>query len=309
MCTWTRATPREFGGRSAPRFKRSTTRTHPPFPTKSFTGTWSSLGRGYPASAAVHAAAMPPRNAYNLVLHKHGHMLYNGVQQTVSAHLQEAAGEVISASDEALLESLANAWREHKVTMVMIRDILMYMVRPRRAMCARSGAGPALLPHMPRRPASGARGGGCGVGESRPSRAPCACLPPGSHIRPFTQEAAGVRHGPRYVSLRCTLPQGRFAPRPARDPSCHRAGATGRARRPRPPPRPARHVRRARHQLQGRVREQLRDPVSRGDGAVLPTRGGCLHCLQHVPRLPAQGGGKDRRRAGATAPASSPASR
>lgn len=99
-------------------------------------------------------------------------MLYNGVQQTVSAHLQDAAGEVLSASDEALLESLANAWREHKVTMVMIRDILMYMVRLRRVPCAHTGVMSAFRPLGPRYPAHGACGGPCGAGGREPHSLP-----------------------------------------------------------------------------------------------------------------------------------------
>ncbi|EDX05113.1 GD21965 [Drosophila simulans] len=44
------------------------------------------------------------RNAYNMVLHKHGNRLYYGLREVVSEHL------------------------EHKTFMVMIRDILMYMI-------------------------------------------------------------------------------------------------------------------------------------------------------------------------------------
>jgi cullin 3 len=63
-----------------------------------------------------------------LVLHKHGDMLYNGVRDTVTEHLK-AIGELVAhTSDELLLTELAEKWFYHKMTMGMIRDILMYMV-------------------------------------------------------------------------------------------------------------------------------------------------------------------------------------
>ena len=69
------------------------------------------------------------RQAYSLVLHKHGEKLYNGVYTTVRKHLLSIADEVSDAPDETLLVALARRWDDHKVTMVMIRDILMYMDR------------------------------------------------------------------------------------------------------------------------------------------------------------------------------------
>lgn len=75
------------------------------------------------------AARSLARYAYNLVLHHHGDMLYDGVQEEVRQHLLGVAQVVASNPDETLLQALGHKWRLHKVTMVMIRDILMYMVR------------------------------------------------------------------------------------------------------------------------------------------------------------------------------------
>ena len=58
-------------------------------------------------------------------------MLYDGVQEEVKTHLLAVAQIVATNPDETLLQSLGQKWRLHKVTMVMIRDILMYMVRAR----------------------------------------------------------------------------------------------------------------------------------------------------------------------------------
>ncbi|CAD7965133.1 unnamed protein product [Amoebophrya sp. A120] len=69
------------------------------------------------------------RNAYNLVLHKHGELLYNGVEEVIRDHLQETSGNVTNATNENLLETIKLQWDDHKTTMVMIRDILMYMDR------------------------------------------------------------------------------------------------------------------------------------------------------------------------------------
>jgi cullin 3 len=69
------------------------------------------------------------RNAYNLVLHKYGELLYNGVQGVVADHLKAVAQSCVDCADDRLLEELKKQWDDHKTTMVMIRDILMYMDR------------------------------------------------------------------------------------------------------------------------------------------------------------------------------------
>jgi cullin 3 len=69
------------------------------------------------------------RNAYNLVLHKYGELLYNGVQGVVGDHLKGVAHSCVDCADDRLLEELKKQWDDHKTTMVMIRDILMYMDR------------------------------------------------------------------------------------------------------------------------------------------------------------------------------------
>jgi cullin 3 len=69
------------------------------------------------------------RNAYNLVLHKHGELLYNGVCECVRSNLSEVAADVATTADEVLLGRLNRAWTEHQQTMMMVRDILMYMDR------------------------------------------------------------------------------------------------------------------------------------------------------------------------------------
>lgn len=69
------------------------------------------------------------RHAYNLVLHKHGDLLYHGIKDTVHARLRSVAEEVVLSSDDQLLCQICKQWKEHQVTMIMVRDILMYMDR------------------------------------------------------------------------------------------------------------------------------------------------------------------------------------
>lgn len=70
------------------------------------------------------------RNAYNLVLHKHGTILYEGVTEKINQHLMKTVHTLANDTHESqLLEASAEVWKEHQITMQMIRDILMYMDR------------------------------------------------------------------------------------------------------------------------------------------------------------------------------------
>uniref|UniRef100_A0A1D1YZF6 Cullin-3B n=1 Tax=Anthurium amnicola TaxID=1678845 RepID=A0A1D1YZF6_9ARAE len=69
------------------------------------------------------------RNAYNMVLHKFGHILYSGLVATMTFHLKEISKSVEAAQGDLFLEELNNKWGEHNKALQMIRDILMYMDR------------------------------------------------------------------------------------------------------------------------------------------------------------------------------------
>ena len=69
------------------------------------------------------------RKAYNLTLHKHGDLLYDGLQEKLRAHLQSVVEQLVATPTSSMLESMAQVWNEHSITMIMIRDILMYMDR------------------------------------------------------------------------------------------------------------------------------------------------------------------------------------
>ncbi|XP_067007434.1 cullin-3-A [Anabrus simplex] len=70
------------------------------------------------------------RNAYTMVLHKHGERLYTGLKEVVTLHLESKVREdVLKALHNNFLQTLNQAWNDHQTSMVMIRDILMYMDR------------------------------------------------------------------------------------------------------------------------------------------------------------------------------------
>jgi len=69
------------------------------------------------------------RTAYSLVLHKHGELLYNGVKQTTVELLHPIVEKLLRSSDEDLLKKVNDIWKQEKLCIVMIKDILMYMDR------------------------------------------------------------------------------------------------------------------------------------------------------------------------------------
>lgn len=69
------------------------------------------------------------RNAYTLVLLKHGDLLYSGLRAVVDEHLKEIAAGISISDDANFLPQLNKYWNDHQVSMASIRDILMYMDR------------------------------------------------------------------------------------------------------------------------------------------------------------------------------------
>jgi len=69
------------------------------------------------------------RNAYNLVLNKHGEFLYQKVSEKIRLHLLASVEEISLTPDTHLLTTLSSFWGEYVVTMNMVKDILMYMDR------------------------------------------------------------------------------------------------------------------------------------------------------------------------------------
>eukprot|EP00398_MALV-I-01_sp_L67-1_P000454 gene454-936_t len=110
-----------------------TFRAGDPMDEKEAARTWESLKDALTQIHAHNASTLSfeelYRNAYNLVLHKYGDLLYQNVRMVVTNHLQVVGVIVRDATDNTLLEELKKQWDDHKTVMVMIRDILMYMDR------------------------------------------------------------------------------------------------------------------------------------------------------------------------------------
>lgn len=108
-------------------------RTHTPMDTSSATDVWNQLGSAIEEIHSRNASLLSfeelYRHAYNLVLHKHGNLLYDGVAEKIGDHLSILAESVASSHDENLLSALSGCWNDHVMTMIMVRDILMYMDR------------------------------------------------------------------------------------------------------------------------------------------------------------------------------------
>ncbi|KAL7298835.1 hypothetical protein TKK_0008574 [Trichogramma kaykai] len=70
------------------------------------------------------------RNAYTMVLHKYGERLYTGLKEVITHHLvTKVRVDVLESLHNNFLQTLNQAWNDHQTSMVMIRDILMYMDR------------------------------------------------------------------------------------------------------------------------------------------------------------------------------------
>jgi cullin 3 len=69
------------------------------------------------------------RTGYNMVLHKHGETLYSNVENLLKQRSEEICHAVQGETDLTFLQQLRLKWDDHKVSLRMVRDILMYMDR------------------------------------------------------------------------------------------------------------------------------------------------------------------------------------
>lgn len=118
---------------SRKKFQIKPFRAHVPMDQALATQNWETLARAideiYNRNASLLSFEELYRNAYNLVLHKHGTLLYDGVSDKISSHLLQTVESLAQTPDSLLLLEVSNAWKEHCMTLAMVRDILMYMDR------------------------------------------------------------------------------------------------------------------------------------------------------------------------------------
>lgn len=69
------------------------------------------------------------RFAYNMVLHKHGKYLYEGLANLLSEHLSDVAVIINSSTHANFLSELRKQWAWFEISLGHVRDVLMYMDR------------------------------------------------------------------------------------------------------------------------------------------------------------------------------------
>ena len=69
------------------------------------------------------------RLAYNMVLHKHGKYLYEGLQELLADHLQDVANVINNSTPANFLEEIKKQWEWFELSLGHVRDVLMYMDR------------------------------------------------------------------------------------------------------------------------------------------------------------------------------------
>ena len=89
-----------------------------------------------PPSRNPHPPPLPtplppptPSYSYNLVLYKHGELLYNGVIDTVREHLLSIAATLSATPNGLLLPKLRTAWADSKHDISLVADVFMYLDR------------------------------------------------------------------------------------------------------------------------------------------------------------------------------------
>ena len=94
-------------------------RAHVPMDRAVASQTWEALANAideiYNRNASQLSFEELYRNAYNLVLHKHGTLLYEGVSEKLSSHLLRTVDRLADTPESSLLEEMASTWSEHQV--------------------------------------------------------------------------------------------------------------------------------------------------------------------------------------------------
>eukprot|EP01052_Picozoa_sp_SAG31_P014213 SAG31_NODE_875_length_11316_cov_8.924044_2_plen_826_part_00 len=69
------------------------------------------------------------RNAYNLVLWKHGEFLHSNIRNTILCHLQVQAELIAGQNADEFMPALQRQWKDFKLAIQLIRDVCMYLDR------------------------------------------------------------------------------------------------------------------------------------------------------------------------------------
>jgi cullin 3 len=103
-------------------------RAHVPMDRTVATQTWEVLANAideiYNRNASQLSFEELYRNAYNLVLHKHGTLLYEGVSDKLTSHLLKTVERLAEVAESSLLEEVSSTWSEHQVRRIIVLDAL-----------------------------------------------------------------------------------------------------------------------------------------------------------------------------------------
>ncbi|CAG2164373.1 unnamed protein product [Oppiella nova] len=70
------------------------------------------------------------RSAYSLVLHNRGELLYNELRDALTRHVvNRVSRKVATVSDNDLVATVTQLWADYDISVLMVRDMLMYMER------------------------------------------------------------------------------------------------------------------------------------------------------------------------------------
>lgn len=85
------------------------------------------IGQIYEENASTLSFQTLYTNAYHIVLHRHGELLYTGVTHTITDYIKGVRDKLLLVHDSIFLKELLRHWEKHRKSILMIRDILMYM--------------------------------------------------------------------------------------------------------------------------------------------------------------------------------------
>ncbi|KAF0973036.1 hypothetical protein FDP41_008700 [Naegleria fowleri] len=89
----------------------------------------SAIDQIYQENASSLSFQVLYTSGYQIVLHKNGDALYEGVRSKLSQYIQGVREKIMECTDEGFLKELLRQWEKHRTSVSMVRDILMYMDR------------------------------------------------------------------------------------------------------------------------------------------------------------------------------------
>lgn len=69
------------------------------------------------------------RNAYTLVINKHGQDLYKNLKQSIEKNILRYNDDFATLTDDEFLNKFNELWNNHQISLRMISDICMYLDR------------------------------------------------------------------------------------------------------------------------------------------------------------------------------------